>query len=262
MTTITQTIDSLGDVPLRSNPTNFAERGDAFLGKLPTFRTQLNTVAAQMNTVAEEVSDNADIASAAAITAANSAQSAAAIAGAVAWNAATNYALNAAAISQIDFLTYRRIVAGISATDPKNDTVNWVKLNGTDLTAVETLSNKTLVNPSYTENAKGSQTTGTHTFDYNLGSVGSITIAGALAIAFSNWPASGKEAAFHLWVTNGNAFALTLPLINWVKPDRTTTTSFSTYLTSIGVASLQSAGVNQFVIWTKDNGVTLYGKLV
>jgi hypothetical protein len=41
------------------------------------------------------------------------------------WNPSTNYALGQNAISPTNFQTYRRRVAGTSATDPASDATNW-----------------------------------------------------------------------------------------------------------------------------------------
>jgi hypothetical protein len=41
------------------------------------------------------------------------------------WNPSTNYALGQNAISPTNFQTYRRRVAGVSATDPASDATNW-----------------------------------------------------------------------------------------------------------------------------------------
>jgi hypothetical protein len=41
------------------------------------------------------------------------------------WNPSTNYALGQNAISPTSFQTYRRRVAGVSATDPVSDATNW-----------------------------------------------------------------------------------------------------------------------------------------
>lgn len=42
-----------------------------------------------------------------------------------AWSAATNYAVGTVVYSTSNYQNYRRIVAGISAVDPKDDLVNW-----------------------------------------------------------------------------------------------------------------------------------------
>jgi hypothetical protein len=41
------------------------------------------------------------------------------------WNPSTNYAIGQNAISPTNFQTYRRRVAGVSATDPVSDATNW-----------------------------------------------------------------------------------------------------------------------------------------
>jgi hypothetical protein len=46
-------------------------------------------------------------------------------ANALVWNPSTNYAIGQNAISPTDFQTYRRRVAGVSATDPASDATNW-----------------------------------------------------------------------------------------------------------------------------------------
>jgi hypothetical protein len=60
MTTITQSISSLGSVPTTADPATFDSRADTFLGTaLPTLRTEINTWAGQANAVATEVSASA-----------------------------------------------------------------------------------------------------------------------------------------------------------------------------------------------------------
>lgn len=112
MTTLTQ----MPPAPSRSmNPQQFVTTADAFIGALPR-------LVAEFNVVASEVNENANRAK-------QSADAAIALANASAWISGANYAKNAAAISQIDFQTYRRKIAGAGATDPKNDQVNWTLLN-------------------------------------------------------------------------------------------------------------------------------------
>jgi hypothetical protein len=57
--------------------------------------------------------------------ASQSATTAGLTANALMWNASTNYALGQNAISPTNFQTYRRRVAGTSATDPASDATNW-----------------------------------------------------------------------------------------------------------------------------------------
>lgn len=58
-------------------------------------------------------------------------------------------------------------------------------------------------------------------------------------------------------LVNGGAFAFTWPTINWVKSDGTFTTSFA----SCGV-TLQSSGIDWVLLWTRDSGATIYGKVM
>jgi hypothetical protein len=57
--------------------------------------------------------------------ASQSATTASLTANALMWNPSTNYALGQNAISPTNFQTYRRRVAGVSATDPVSDATNW-----------------------------------------------------------------------------------------------------------------------------------------
>lgn len=62
-------IDALPETPSTSDPANFDTEGDAFLGALPTLRSQFNTEAGKVYTNAVEAADAATTASAASTTA-------------------------------------------------------------------------------------------------------------------------------------------------------------------------------------------------
>jgi hypothetical protein len=165
MTTITQVITALpaGPNPATDTRENFSTKAAARVLAEETMVTQINTVASQMNTVAGEVNTNAGTASSAASTAttqaalattngaaqvtlaaaqvalattqanaaANSATAAAVTAGAAAWISGHTYVLNDAAISQVDFHTYRhKTASSSSATDPASDATNWTMISG------------------------------------------------------------------------------------------------------------------------------------
>lgn len=109
------TLTQLPQAPSRSSdPTNFIVEADAFLGSLPT-------LVSEMNSAIVEVDQNATKAQ-------NAADSAAQVSGAVAWKSGAAYAKNDAAISQVNFQTYRAKVAVTSTTDPANDAANWAPL--------------------------------------------------------------------------------------------------------------------------------------
>lgn len=117
-------------------------------------------------------------------------------------------------------------------------------------------------NLGFTRLDKGTVSTGTVTFDVQAGFEQRLQVNGALTIAFTNWPAAGTDISIKVKLVNAGSAIVTLPTILWVKPDGTTTTSFSNYLSAIGRPSLQSAGVDFAVWWSDDNGTTIYGKLV
>lgn len=111
---------------------------------------------------------------------------------------------------------------------------------------------------------KGNSSTTTQTYDYTAGSVQTSTATGNHTIATSNWPPTGNLGQILILLTNGGAFTLTWPAaINWIKPDGTTTTSISIYLAALtGRTALQASGTDQILLWSRDAGTTIYGKLV
>ncbi|MDO8551993.1 MAG: hypothetical protein Q7S01_00510 [bacterium] len=111
---------------------------------------------------------------------------------------------------------------------------------------------------------KGNISNATVTFDYSAGSVQTWTSTGStVTIATSNWPPTGNLGVLLLIGTNAGAYTLTMPTVTWLKPDGTTTTTFATYLAAnTGRTALQSSGVDQILLWSRDAGTTIYGKLV
>ena len=115
-------------VPSRADPANFAARGDAFLGALPTFATEANALAVEVN-------ENAAICESAAQTVNVSA-----------WISGATYAVGDNRFDPVTFLTYRRKTAGAGTTRPGLDSTNWQLLTGfgdVDLASTQTLTNKT-----------------------------------------------------------------------------------------------------------------------
>lgn len=109
---------------------------------------------------------------------------------------------------------------------------------------------------------KGTVGTGTVTFDVQAAFEQRLQVSGALTLAFSNWPASGTDISVKIKLVNAGSAVVTMPTINWVKPDGSVTTSFATYLAAISRPALQSAGTDFLLVWADDAGTTLYGKLV
>lgn len=110
---------------------------------------------------------------------------------------------------------------------------------------------------------KGNSSTTTQTLDYTAGSHQKITATGNHTIASSNWPPSGNTGELLLELVNGGAYTITWPTINWIKPDGTTTTSIATYLAAnTGRTALQTSGTDYILLWSRDAGTTIYGKLI
>jgi len=119
-------IDALPTAPSTSSPSTFAALADAFVAALSTLRSQINTIATQTYNNAVDAYNNAVSATDSAAAAAAAAASAVAAAGATAWVSGATYAQGAVVWSLIDFLPYRRAIAGSGTTDPSADSVNWV----------------------------------------------------------------------------------------------------------------------------------------
>lgn len=98
----------------------------------------------------------------------------------------------------------------------------------------------------------------TNALDYVNGSVQRwAPNTGAQTLSISNWPPSGAMGELLIQGVNLGAATITWPTINWIKSDGTTTTTFS----ANGV-TLQSSGTDWVLIWTRDGGTTLFGKVV
>ena len=119
---------SLTTPPTTTDPSSFDTRADAFVLSLQANTTGMNGLAANVFANATDAAATSAISATQAANAAASASQAAASANAVAWNAPTNYVVGANVFSPSNFLTYRRRVAGVSATDPALDAVNWALL--------------------------------------------------------------------------------------------------------------------------------------
>jgi len=149
-------ISPLPTPPSREDPANFAARGDAFLGALPTFQSQANALAVTVNADAVSSAASAATASAAAVSAVASAN-------ATQWVSGTTYTAGAVVWSPINYLTFRRKTTGGGTTDPTLDSTNWAQVAGTGdvtQTGTQTLTNKTLTAPTLTAPILGTPASG------------------------------------------------------------------------------------------------------
>ena len=141
MTTITQTIPSLGSPPLTTDPVNFDTRADTLYGtSLPAVITATNTWSGQANTVAGEVNTNATNAQASANTASGASAAAVAAVNATQWVSGQAYVTGAVVWSPINYLSYRANTNTSGTTDPSLS-ADWTSLNFS-LSAANTYTGK------------------------------------------------------------------------------------------------------------------------
>lgn len=104
--------------PSRTVPATFADLGDAFLGALPTFATEMEDA---RQTAVQAIADAAAATSAAAVvTAATNVNK---------WVTGTNYAEGVVVWSPSDYQAYRKKAAGVSSVDPANAPADWERIN-------------------------------------------------------------------------------------------------------------------------------------
>lgn len=122
--------------------------------------------------------------------------------------------------------------------------VNWP--------AAHTLTNKTLSNYAFTEEAIAA-TSGSIPLDFEDGNVKTVTLTSATTFTLSNEP----SGAWEMWIalTNGGGKTITWPSVNWILADGTTSTDFG----DTGVA-LKSSGTDIVILF--QIGGTTYGKVV
>jgi hypothetical protein len=208
--------------------TVFQSRADALLGALPTFVNEANALETNVNNKEASAVAQVALATTQANNAAASATTAGNTAGAAAWVAATNYAVNACAISQVNFQTYRCKVAGVDATDPANNSTKWTRVLGSQYNI------KTAIAAS--------------AIDLALGDYFTKTIAGNTTFTLSNVPAAGLAASFILDLTNGGAYAVTWWAgVKWANGS---------------VPALTAAGRDAIGFYTHDGGTTWTGLIL
>jgi hypothetical protein len=238
-------ITPLPTPPSRNDPTNFAARGDAFLGALPDFATEANALAVDVNADA--------VAAAADATAATAAAAAAtAAANVTKWVSGTTYTEGVVVWSPITYLSYRRKSTGAGTTDPSADSTNWAQAAGTGdvtLTGTETLTNKTLnaavLNDGYTEEVFAVTGT-TPALSPTNGSIQTWTLSGNSTPTAGTW-ASGQSLT--LMVDDDTAYT-----IDWSSVDVTWKTNGGT------APTLNTTGFTAIQLWKVDT--VIYGARV
>lgn len=199
-------ITPLPDPPSRANPADFAAKGDAFLGALPTFQAEANALALAVNSDAVLASD----AKVDAETAAATANASANFVGE--WSTLTGLLSVPSSVLHNDSYWMLLVnVADVTTTEP-SVSGDWAKIGG----AIDALSTdldcngKTFNGSSYQQIADASLGTGTHTFDYSQGDMQQLTVTGDITIDFSNFVA-GKVCTMILDIVNGGDWTITYP---------------------------------------------------
>lgn len=93
--------------------------------------------------------------------------------------------------------------------------------------------------------------------DYTNGSQQRWAPTGTVTLSVTNWPPTGNLGELLIEGVNLAAATISWPTVNWIKSDGTVTTTFS----GNGV-TLQSSGTDFVILWTRDAGTTIYGKIV
>ncbi|MDY0962107.1 MULTISPECIES: hypothetical protein [Massilia] len=188
--TITQKITELPPAPdpAIDSPSEFSQKAANSVLAQRALPGELNNFAIQANAVAADVSAKSITASSAAQLATAAASDVVKLAGVNAWVSGATYQKNAAVISQLNFQTYRRRVAGAGTTDPANDSTNWTMLTG--------------------DGAFVPQPVAASSINLALGNYFTRTQSASQTYTFDNCPHDGYSFTLELTVTGGTA---TLP---------------------------------------------------
>lgn len=133
------------------------------------------------------------------------------------------------------------------------NTSQWVELGNTGLDDTAYLPKTGIKGHSYSFYDSNTVSS----LSYSNGSVQRWAPTGSVTLAITDWPSGGSLGELLIEGVNLGAASITWPTINWIKSDGSMTTSFG----SSGV-TLRSSGIDFILIWTRDGGTTLYGKVV
>lgn len=127
-------ITALPSPPDPANRATFNTLAYPWSAALPTFSTEVSAVAVNVKANADDAATSSTTATTKAEEAVAAASAATATANASAWVNGGTYALNANAISGVDFQTYRKKTASsVTVTDPSADGANWVQVGGSTI---------------------------------------------------------------------------------------------------------------------------------
>lgn len=135
-------------------------------------------------------------------------------------------------------------------------------LEGATFTGDVGMPDKVLSGPILKDTSIAYNNSGTgNTLDYTTGQHQRWSPnTGAQTLTITNWPPSGQRGELLIEGVNLGAATITSPSINWIKSDGTFTTTTS--MNTNQGATLQTAGTDFILLWTRDGGTTIYGKVV
>lgn len=180
-------IDPLPKAMSRQRPEEFNAESDTYFAALEQkFAPQMIAAIAGINTTQTEIESAKTTTTEASATATSAAQSAAATANALPWVSGQTYSLGTAAISRVNWQTYRkRTTTTGGTTDPANDNTNWrIVASGSN-----TFVPVTVVGSS---------------IDLRLGSFFTKTISTNTTLSIDNCPPDGVTFTLELTVTAGS----------------------------------------------------------
>jgi hypothetical protein len=158
----------------------------------------------------------------------------------------------AGAVGEIPCTAAGRAILDDADAAAQRNTLGAAALGANTFTGEQNLADNLLTRPEIKDYAlayvdKGTQTTGTHTFDFSAGNFQRIQVGGAITIAFSNPPATGKGGQLVMEIVNGGSAT-----VNWPS---------STTLKWEGGAAptLTAAGTDYLVFVTRNGGTTYHG---
>lgn len=135
----------------------------------------------------------------------------------------------------------------------QNKTLGTGNILGADITGGDFVVTRTMLKDT---GYKFYDSGATSALDYTNGSHQRWAPTGTVTLSVTNWAPTGNLSELMIEGINLVGATITWPTVNWIKSDGTMTTTFS----SNGITL--TSGTDFIVLWTRDAGTTVYGKVV